>query len=183
MFKIYLIAAQSHNMLLEVTMDQVFRYFTVILAFLVVMGILLLTTKYLTYKSKKMMKGNYMQIIESLSLGVNNRLHLVKVDKEFFILSASNKNVEFLARVNISDFEEAEIKNPISEVIDFKSVLKKYIRGFNSGNAAAATETKPAETVVDKVPESFHRDSNDDKFKNNLEKLKHITNSMNDRRG
>lgn len=181
MFKIYFIAAQSHNMLLEVTMDQIFRYFTVILAFLVVMGILLLTTKYLTYKSKKMMKGNYMQIIESLSLGVNNRLHLVKVDKEFFILSASNKNVEFLARVNISDFEEAEIKNPISEVIDFKSVLKKYIRGFNSGNAA--TETKPAETVVDKVPESFQRDSNDDKFKNNLEKLKHITNSMNDRRG
>lgn len=183
MLKIYFIAAQSHNMLLEVTMDQIFRYFTVILAFLVVMGILLLTTKYLTYKSKKMMKGNYMQIIESLSLGVNNRLHLVKVDKEFFILSASNKNVEFLARVNISDFEEAEIKNPISEVIDFKSVLKKYIRGFNSGNAAAAAETKPAETVVDKVPESFQRDSNDDKFKNNLEKLKHITNSMNDRRG
>ena len=79
--------------------------------------------------------------------------------------------------------EEAEIKNPISEVIDFKSVLKKYIRGFNSGNAAAADETKPAETVVDKVPENFQRDSNDDKFKNNLEKLKHITNSMNDRRG
>ena len=164
-------------------MDEFFRYFTVIVAFLIVMGILLLTTKYLAYKSKKMMKGNYMQIIESLSLGVNNRLHLVKVDKEFFIISASNKNVEFLARVNISDFEEEEIKNPISEVIDFKSVLKKYINGFGSGNSAAARETKPAETEADKAPENTQRDSKDDKFKNNLEKLKHLTNSMNDRRG
>jgi flagellar protein FliO/FliZ len=168
-------------------MDTFLRYFSVILAFIVVLGLLLLTTKYLTYKSKKMMKGNYMHIVESLSLGVNNRLHLVKVDKEFFIISATNKNVEFLAKVNISDFEEEEIKNPISDVIDFKSILKKTISGFSSGNQTAAREAKPEEAEIGRdlrsTDEVIGNDvKNDAMFKSNLEKLKHLTNSMNDRR-
>lgn len=162
---------------------EILKYLSVLLAFIVVMAILLLTTKYLAYKSKKMMKGNYMKIIESLSLGVNNRLHLVKVDKEYFILSATNKNVEFLARVNISDFEEEDIKNPISEVIDFKSVLKKYITGFSFGNSAAAGEAKQSEPVIDNRVQNSGLNSKDSVFKSNLERLKHLSNSMNDRRG
>lgn len=162
---------------------EILKYLSVLLAFIVVMAILLLTTKYLAYKSKKMMKGNYMKIIESLSLGVNNRLYLVKVDKEFFIISATNKNVEFLARVNISDFEEEDIKNPISEVIDFKSVLKKYINGFSFGNSAAASEARESEPAVGQRVQNSEINSNDSVFKSNLERLKHLSNSMNDRRG
>jgi|GEM_PF-2344095 len=163
-------------------MEGIFKYFTVLLAFVVVMAILLLTTKYLTYKSKKMMKGNHMQIVESLSLGVNSRLHLVKVDREFLILSATNKSVEFLARVNISDYEEEEIKNPISEVMDFKVILKKYISGFNFGSSSAAGNSKTEEAAAGpKEAEAALTDNH--KFKNNLERLKNITNSMNDRRG
>lgn len=178
-------------------MEGIFKYLTVLLAFVVVMAILLLTTKYLTYKSKKMMKGNHMQIVESLSLGINTRLHLVKVDKEFLILSATNKSVEFLARVTISDFEEEEIKNPISEVMDFKEILKKYISGFNFGNSSGARNTKTEETVAGSKPGYADRAeetnfsspqpeavlTDNHKFKSNLERLKNITNSMNDRRG
>ena len=162
---------------------EILKYLSVLLAFIVVMAILLLTTKYLAYKSKKMMKGNYMKIIESLSLGVNNRLHLVKVDKEFFILSATNKNVEFLARVNISDFEEEDIKNPISEVIDFKSVLKKYVSGFSLGNSATISEAKQSEPAIDIKVQNSELNSNDSVFKSNLERLKHLSDNMNDRRG
>ncbi len=164
-------------------MQEILKYFTVLLAFLVVMAILLVTTRYLAYKSKKMMKGNYMQIIESLSLGVNNRLHLVKVDKEFFIISASNKNVEFLARVNISDFEEEEVKNPISEVIDFKSILKKYISGISFKNTAAAKDFKAQNAEMERPSDNVVSQSENVVFRGNLERLKNLTNSMNDTRG
>lgn len=157
------------------------EYFFVIFVLAVVIGLLLLSTKFLAYKSKKMLKGNYMQIVESLSLGVNNRLHLIKVDNEFFIISASNKNVEFLARVNINDYEEEEIKNPISEVIDFKSVLKKYINGLNIGNQTKRDTAAASELRRDaKVKEETKTD--DLTFKNNLEKLKHLTKSINGQR-
>lgn len=157
-----------------------YQYFTIILAFIVVILILLFTTKYLTYKSRKMMKGNHMHIVESLGLGVNSRLLLVKVDKEFFILSATNKNVEFLARVNIDNYEEQEIKNPISEVIDFKSVLGKYMAGLNftgkSRKSADSAENKMGNNTVsaDEIV------TDDAMFKKNLKKLKNLTNSIND---
>ena len=124
-----------------------------------------------------------MQIIESLSLGVNNRLHLVKVDKEFFIIAATNKNVEFLSKVNISDYVEEEVKNPISEVIDFKSVLKKYVNGFSFRNSSNTSEVNQNDPVIDSRTENSGLEPGDSVFKSNLEKLKHLSSSLNDRRG
>ncbi len=150
------------------------KVFTVIFAFIVVMVLLLLTTRYLAYKSKKMLKGNYMQIIETLNLGTSNRIHLIKVDKEFFIVAASNKNVELLSQVSIKDYQEQEIKNPISEVADFTSILKKYTNGLTFG-----AKNK------EKVPESSKQENeseNNEVFRNNLEKLKNLSNSMNNHR-
>ncbi len=150
------------------------KVFTVILAFIVVMVLLLLTTRYLAYKSKKMLKGNYMQIIETLNLGTSNRIHLIKIDKEFFIVAASNKNVEFLSQVSINDYQEQEIKNPISEVVDFTSILKKYTNGLTFG-----AKNK------EKVPEPSQQENESENnvvFRSNLEKLKNLSNSMNNHR-
>lgn len=150
------------------------KIFTVILALIVVLGLLLLTTRYLAYKSKKMLKGNYMQIIETLNLGTSNRIHLIKIDKEFFIVAASNKNVEFLSQVSINDYQEQEIKNPISEVVDFTAILKKYTSGLTFGAK-----------IKEKVPEpSQHENESENNvvFRSNLEKLKNLSNSMNNHR-
>ena len=150
------------------------KVFTVILAFTVVMVLLLLTTRFLAYKSKKMLKGNYMQIIETLNLGTSNRIHLIKIDKEFFIVAASNKNVEFLSKVSINDYQGQEIKNPISEVVDFTSILKKYTNGLTFG-------TKNKEKVPE-PPQTENDGENNVVFWNNLEKLKNLANSMNNNR-
>lgn len=154
-------------------------YLTIILAFAVVIAILLLTTKYLAYKTKTLQKGNYMHIVETLSLGVNNRLHLIKVDKEFFIISSSNKNIEFLARVNIEDYQEEEIKNPITEVVDFKSLLKKYLAGVNITKPA---ENETAAVVKNKAETEQSGMEKQARVKQNLEILKIFTKSMNGQR-
>ncbi len=162
-------------------MDIFLKYFSVIFAIVFVFALLFLTTKLLNYKSKKMLKGNHMQIIESLSLGVNNRIHLIKVDDEFFLISASNKNVEFLARVNMSDFEEEEIKNPVSEVIDFKAILKKSLNGFSFKNQAkkqTGAETNNSSELKPKDPNI----NNNLAFKRNLEQLKNLNKTISDQR-
>lgn len=155
------------------------EYVFPILAFIVVMFILLFTTKFLNYKSKKLLKGNYMHVVESLSLGANVRIHLIKVDKEFYIISSSNKTVEFLAKVDINDYEEKEIKNPISEVIDFKSILMKHVNkvSFNTmKNSNTQSKSNKADEKVDSV-------NNVNTFKNNLDKLKHLNKSINNQWG
>lgn len=154
-------------------------YFTIIIAFAVVIAILLLTTRYLAYKTKTLQKGNHMHIVETLNLGFNNRLHLIKVDREFFILSSSNKNVEFLARVNIDDYQEEEIKNPIKEVIDFKSLLKKYQAGVNFVKPVKSETAATVNNLSDAKPEVAEKDT---RMKQNLELLKNFTKSMNHQR-
>jgi len=159
------------------------EYFFAILAFAVVLALLLFTTKILAYKSKKMLSGNYMKIVESLSLGVANRIHLIKVDNEFFIISATNKHVNFLSKVNIEDYAEQEVKNPIPDVNDFKAVFKKYVTGINFNSK----EKKDTEALYDNEseikPQSLNEfENNELTFKKNLEKLKHLSKTINDQR-
>jgi flagellar protein FliO/FliZ len=156
--------------------------FLAILAFLAVLALLLITTRILTYKSKKMMSGNYMKIVESLSLGVNNRIHLIKVDNEFFIVSATNKHINFLSKVDINNYAEEEIKSPIPDMNDFKAVLKKYVTGNFSSKVK-----KDADILSDNDseirPQSVNEfENNEMTFKNNLEKLKHLSKTINDQR-
>lgn len=160
-----------------------FDYFVFIAAFLIVIFLLFLTTKYLAYKSKKMLQGNYMHIVETLSLGVNNRLHLIKIDNEFFVISATGKSVEFLARVNINDYQEEEIKNPISEVIDFKSILKKNISGFGFVNKEDKKTDKntSAEAGTGRTVNNEGTDNNVEIFRKNLSRLRNITDSINNK--
>lgn len=116
-----------------------------------------------------------MTIVESLSLGTNNRLHLIKVENEFFIISVSNKTTELIGKVNITDFAEQPLVNPITEVIDFKEVLKKYISvpGF------IKKQPSPIEIEAEKkVSIKSDTDLDGIVFKNNLEKLKNITNTI-----
>ena len=120
-----------------------------------------------------------MTIVESLSLGTNNRLHLIKVENEFFIISVSNKTTELIGKVNIKDFAEQPLVNPITEVIDFKEVLKKYITvpGF------IKKQPSPIETEAEnKMSIKNDTDLDGVVFKNNLEKLKNITNTINRQR-
>ena len=155
-------------------------YIYAIFAFIIVFGLLIFSTRFLSYKSKKVLNGKHMQIVESLSLGVTNRLHLIKIDNEFFLISATNKNIEFLTKVNIGDYKEEEIKNPITEVIDFKSVLKRYTN-FNF-NSQKRNENESQDILKQNIKRSGENQDSDLVFKSNLEKLKNLTNTINGQR-
>ncbi len=155
-------------------------YIYAIFAFIFVFGLLIFSTRFLSYKSKKVLNGKHMQIVESLSLGVTNRLHLIKVDDEFFLISATNKNIEFLTKVNIGDYKEEEIKNPITEVIDFRSVLKKYTNFNFISNKKNENESQ--DVLKQNIRNSGEKQDSDLIFKSNLKKLKNLTNTINGQR-
>lgn len=159
------------------------RYFYAIFVSIVVFGLLILTTRFLSAKSKSMLKGKYIQIVETLSLGINNRLCLIKIEDEFFLISATNKKIEFLTKVNINDYKQADVKNPNSEVIDFKSILKKYMPNFNLANQTKnEAEAESVDMLNHKFQEKDEINNSDKIFKSNLEKLKNFTNTINGQR-
>ena len=58
------------------------------------------------------MKGKHITVIETVSLGFDNKLHLVKVADEFILISCSGKNVQMLKTIDINE-EKEDIKRII----------------------------------------------------------------------
>ncbi len=151
-------------------------YLIYIVVFALIIAIMVLFTKYLGYRTKKLQKGNYMTIIETLSLGVNNRLILVKVEEEFLILSVSNKSSEFIAKVNIQDYKEQEEVNPFSDIIDFKAILAKNI--IKSGSNKKHSSPDKKDTLTNEDTQAQNTSSVKNTFKSNLDKLKKLNRKL-----
>ncbi|NJD02748.1 MAG: flagellar biosynthetic protein FliO [Ruminiclostridium sp.] len=149
-------------------------YFEVIL-FLLGFGALLfltyVTTRYIAGKSSKAMKGRHLSIIETISLGTDKRIHLVKAGEKHILIASTSKSIEFLTDLSISE-EESSNNNSVHEtqnIFDFKSIFEKYMNIYkNKKNVIFKPET-----------DMSANNSGGERFKFNLEKLKHITQKIN----
>ena len=129
-------------------------------------------TRLIAGKAGRAMKGRYIQRIETISLDKDNRLHLVKVGTQFFLLSSSGKNAEIIREINIEGFgvEKDEGFSPFK----FKEYINKYIGSYkNKGRADNINkENKSSDVKMDLVGKQ-------ETFKENLTKLKGIIQKTN----
>lgn len=146
--------------------------FELLLVFIVLIPILFLayiTTRFVAGKSNKALKGRYINIIETVSLGVDKKLHLVKVDNQFILIASSGKSIEFLTSVRLDEFQDNE--NPaVEHAFDFKSLFEKYISAYKNKRDGKA-EVKESIEDPAKEAEGVH-------FKSNLYRLRTITGRM-----
>ncbi len=132
------------------------------------------TTRYLAGKSVKAMKGKYLNIIETISLGADKRIHLVKTGDKYILVASTAKSIEFLTTLTIDDEEAAaeSVTQGGQNVFDFKALFEKYMNSYKTRKSIAF---KPEPDPVSGPPEA-------DKFRFNLEKLKNITQRINTQR-
>ena len=143
-------------------------YLLKIIGFFIAGGIVFLAvflvTKFIASSTKKVMKGRYISIVETISLGIDKQVHLLKVENEFILVACSGKNIVYLTNLNIEGYEEN--KSQQDNGFDFKSIFEKYsnvfgsIKGKKNQNIKTDEEEKQKNTGV---------------FKKNLEKLKSFT--------
>lgn len=92
------------------------------LYFFIVFGIILLLAYYITKVVGKRVSGNrgkYMGIIDTLYLGGDKNLIIVKVKDAYLLMSSSNRGIEFLKELN--DFVE-----DAGAETSFKGYLRDY---------------------------------------------------------
>lgn len=122
------------------------------------------TTRYIAGKSSKALRGRNIQIVETVSLGLDKRIHLVKAGSQYILISSTSKHIEFLTNVNI---EEAADKTPetpgIQNVFNFKELFDKYTSAYRNRN----------ENLTEKDDESAN-EAGTRKFRTNLGRLKSI---------
>lgn len=125
------------------------------------------TTRYLAGKTNKAMKGRHLNVIETLSLGTDKRVHLVKAGEQYILIASTSKSIEFLTALNIEEVEQSsEVENSNKTyTFDFKALFDKYLNTYKN---------KKGETVKPDIT-----NPGGDKFRLNLYKLKDITQKIN----
>lgn len=112
------------------------------------------------------MKGKYINIIDTVNLGFDCKLHLLKVGSEFVLISTSGKNTRLLTKVKLEEYANNELEDS-ENGFNFKNVFDRYFQGFkekqeNKGFSAA----RGNENTVDLKERVFNK---------NLKRLKDIS--------
>lgn len=148
-------------------MNGVFQVLMFILVFGSVIFLAYVTTRYVANKTSKAMKGKHISIVETLSLGVDKKLHLVKVSDQYVLIASTSKNIELLTSIEIEDTKgvnEEESTNT-QNTFDFKAFFEKYMNLYKN---------KKINIIKREKSDSSINSLEGDKFKVNLDRLKSI---------
>lgn len=133
------------------------------------------TTRYVAGKSATAMRGRYIQIMETVSLGHDKKIHLVKVNEEYILIASSGKSIEFLTKVDLKEAEKEAVPQKIGNGFDFKSLFEKYVKSLKGKSQGGSSP--------DIVMEKNRDIQAEDPFRNNLDKLRSINRKVRNKRG
>jgi flagellar protein FliO/FliZ len=124
------------------------------------------TTRYVAGKSNRAMKGKHISIVETISLGLDKRIHLVKAGGQYILISTTSKRIDFLTSIDLGtevlqDDENETNKNKF----DFKSIFDKYVNTYKSNRNNLEQYNKNEASIGI---------SDERNFKTNLGRLKEI---------
>lgn len=112
------------------------------LIYLIIVFLIILAASY--YLSKFIAKKNYrknkrMKLVETLSLGYDKNLHIIKIGETFFLISSTKNGINLLDRLSKEEIdEEMVLKNEIlgedgQQFDDYiEELAYKDIRGYES---------------------------------------------------
>lgn len=144
-----------------------------LLFFIIVFGCVLflayIVTRMIGQKANHSMKGRHIQVIETVSLGMDKQIILIKAGNEYILLAASGKQIQYLTNVSLNEelINEVGDKNTVVPT-SFKNVLDRYIQFIPLGKRSK----DPQNAELD------NQEPNSDRFEDNLQKLKDLTASL-----
>ena len=88
------------------------------------------TTRYIGRKQVRAMKSKSISVLETVMIGTDKRLHLVKAGNSFLLIATTSKSVVFLTAVDLDESGENALLEEEKEArFDFKTILKN-MRAF-----------------------------------------------------
>ena len=138
--------------------SQIYGFITIIFILLCLWFLAFVMTKLVGNKTKSAMRSKYMRVIDTMSMGFDKTLYLVKVGEQYVLMSSSQKGFEFICNLN-GDFSRVD-----SQSGDEQTEIKGFAKYFDF--------FKPSSDVKDS------KEDND--IENNIERLKRLFNNKKD---
>lgn len=144
-------------------------FFSFIVYLLILGSVLFLAyviTRYIGMKAGKNLRGRNIRIIESVSLGIDRGLFLVKVGKQAVLLSSTSKGIELLTTLNGEDIEE--MTEEPAGLLPGTAITVKFSKYLEAVKSYLKVEDKP----VDVRSEGEQGAEKSEVFNRNLDRLK-----------
>ncbi len=129
------------------------------------------STKLLGAKAVRGMRGRHLKVVDTIVLGFDRQIYLIKVGDQFLLVSFSNKSIKFMTlldssqvRLTEEDLKELEHEQQISA----NTVFKNYFEMFRN-----LSPKKEGNTSLEA------NNPNEARFNQNLNKLKGIFSKIN----
>lgn len=115
-----------------------------LLGFGAILFLTYVTTRYIAGKTGRALKGRNIQIIETVSLGLDKRIHLVKAGNRYILISSTSKHIGFLSEVGMDEEEERKPEAAGQQnVFNFKELFDKYTSVYLKRNEKQAGKEEP----------------------------------------
>lgn len=121
-------------------MQTFFSILTIIITLGCVVFLAYVMTKFVGKKSMNMMKSKYMTVIDSLSMGFDRTIYLVKVGEQYVLMYSSTKGFEFICNIEAGKIDPSSIQennaqaNSFSKYFNFFSKEQNKKVGYASKN-------------------------------------------------
>lgn len=121
-------------------MQTFFSILTIIITLGCVIFLAYVMTKFVGKKSMNMMKSKYMTVVDSLSMGFDRTIYLVKVGEQYVLMYSSTKGFEFICNVDSGKIDPNSIQDTntqnksFSKYFDFFSKEQNKKVGYASKN-------------------------------------------------
>lgn len=118
-------------------------FLTVLRAIAAVLLILVLawwSTGFLARKMRGAANGHSMKVIDSITVGRDRQLLLVKIQEETFLIGSSPQGLRFMTKVEGKFDDIPEDEHPQNPGMPFQDALRKVLNQMGAGKGAGKNE-------------------------------------------
>lgn len=149
-------------------MNMVLKTLGAIIGFGSILFLAYITTRFIGMKTSRGMKGKYISIVDSLSLGFDKQIYLVKAGEQYMLIASTGKNIEFLSSVSLAENEFSDTAES-DNAFNFRELFEKYSKGFLKNKNVNSGKSK--EGLEDEIKQQNEKEV----FRGNLKRLRNIT--------
>lgn len=89
-------------------------------------------TRFMGIKYTKNFRGKNITVIESVSIGLDRMLYIVKIGMQYFLIAASGKSISFLSELNPTNINLDNLEQSDNSKLFDADSFSKYLEFFNS---------------------------------------------------
>lgn len=135
--------------------SQIYGFITIVFILLCLWFLAFVMTKFIGNKTKSAMRSKYMRVVDTMAMGFDKTLYLVKVGEQYVLMNSSAKGFEFICILN-GDFSKIDSEVEIDQ--ENNKGFSKYFDFFKPSNDVKSTkENNDIEDNIEKLKRMFNK--------------------------